>query len=157
MSSSFRKSERHGVIREIVRARNVATQSELRDALAERGFDVDQGTVSRDIKELSIVKAAGDDGGYHYVLLEDVSPTGRTTRISLVKQMVRSVLASGNLIVVDCGPGNANAVAEAIDHLGYTDIIGTVAGDNTLLAVVREGASTHNVVEKFRKEIGADS
>jgi len=155
--SAIRKTERHGAIREIVRERHIATQTELRDALAERGFDVDQGTVSRDIKELSIVKAAGGDGGYHYALIGDVTPTSRMARISLARQMVRSAIPSGNLIVVDCGPGNASAVAEAIDHLGLADIIGTVAGDNTVLAVVREGANAKQVVEKFWKEIGANS
>jgi transcriptional regulator of arginine metabolism len=156
MSSTLRKSERQGAIRDLVRERHIATQSELRDALAERGFDVDQGTVSRDVKDLGIVKAAGEDGAYYYAVLDDVSPAVRTTRLSLLRQLVRSVLSSGNLVVVDCGPGNASAVGEAIDHLNFSEIIGTIAGDNTLLAVVREGTSARAVVGKIRKEIGAE-
>jgi transcriptional regulator of arginine metabolism len=66
----------------------------------------------------------------------------------------RSAIASGNLVVVRCGPGNASAVGEALDHLNIAEIIGTVAGDDTLLAVVREGASGKRVAEKLLKEIG---
>jgi transcriptional regulator of arginine metabolism len=156
MSSTLRKTDRQSAIRELVRERHIATQAELRDALAERGYDVDQGTVSRDIKDLGIVKAAGEDGGYYYALIDDVSPTVRTARVSILRQVVRTVVSSGNLIVIECGPANASAAAEAIDHLGYTDIIGTIAGDNTVLAVVREGVDAKRVVEKFRKEIGAE-
>jgi transcriptional regulator of arginine metabolism len=156
MSSTLRKTDRQSAIRELVRERHIATQSELRDALADRGYDVDQGTVSRDIKDLGIVKAASEDGAYHYALIDDVSPTVRSGRMSILRQVVRSVASSGNLIVIQCGPGNASPAAEAIDHLGYMDIIGTIAGDNTVLAVVREGADAKRVVEKFRKEIGAD-
>ena len=150
----MQKRERQNVIVEIVRAEQVATQSELRDALKARGIACDQGTVSRDIRELGLVKAAGDDGDYYYALIDDVSPAVRTTRLSVLKQMVRSATASGNLIVVRCGPGNAPAVGEALDHLGFSDVIGTVAGDDTLLVVVREGASAKRTADKFMKEIG---
>jgi transcriptional regulator of arginine metabolism len=150
----MQKRERQQSIVEIIRSQQVATQSELRDALKARGVACDQGTVSRDIRELGLVKAASDDGNYYYALIDDVSPAVRTTRVSVLKQMVRSATASGNLIVIRCGPGNAPAVGEAIDHLGFSDVIGTVAGDDTLLVVVREGASAKRVADKFMKEIG---
>lgn len=142
------------MIVEIVRQQQIATQSGLRDALAARGVECDQGTVSRDIRELGLVKAAGDDGNYYYAAIDDVSPAVRTTRVSVLRQMVRDAIPSGNLIVIKCGPGNASAVGEAMDHLGLTEIVGTVAGDDTLLAVVREGASAKRIAEKFMKEIG---
>jgi len=154
MQQAIRKAERQQRIVEIVREQQVATQAGLRDALASRGVECDQGTVSRDIRELGLVKAAGDDGGYYYAVIDDVSPTVRVSRLSVLRQMVRSATASGNLIVVKCGPGNASAVGEALDHLSITDIIGTVAGDDTLLAVVREGPSAKRVAEKLLKEIG---
>ena len=150
----MQKRERQQAIVEIIRGEQVATQAELRDALKARGVECDQGTVSRDIRELGLVKAAGDDGDYYYALIDDVSPAVRTTRLSVLKQMVRGATASGNLIVVKCGPGNAPAVGEALDHLGFTDVIGTVAGDDTLLVVVREGASAKRVADQFLKEIG---
>ena len=107
-------------------------------------------------RSADVVKAAGEDGAYYYALIDDVSPTVRTSRVSILRQVVRSLESSGNLIVIQCGPGNASPAAEAIDHLGFRDIIGTIAGDNTVLAVVREGVDAKQVVEKFRKEIGAE-
>jgi transcriptional regulator of arginine metabolism len=150
----MQKRERQDAIVEIVRSHQVATQAELRDALAGRGIECDQGTVSRDIRELGLVKAAGDDGEYYYAVVDDVQHAVRTTRISVLRQMVRAVVPSGNLIVFKCGPGNAPAVGEAIDHIRVTEIVGTVAGDDTLLAVVREGASARRVADKISKEIG---
>lgn len=152
--STARKAERQTAIVEIVREQQIATQTELRDALAERGLECDQGTVSRDIRELGLVKAAGEDGDYYYAVIDDVSPAVRTTRVSVLRQLVRAAIPSGNLVVVRCGPGNAPAVGEALDHLGIHEIIGTVAGDDTLLAVVAEGASAAMVAETLMKEIG---
>ena len=154
MQTAIRKAERQQRIVEIVREQQIATQAGLRDALAAGGVECDQGTVSRDIRELGLVKAAGDDGGYYYAVIDDVSPTVRVSRISVLRQMVKSATASGNLVVVRCGPGNAPAVGEALDHLNITDILGTVAGDDTLLAVVREGVSAGRIADKFLKEIG---
>src|SRR3954449_287414 len=74
MSSAVRKTDRQSLIVEIVRGRKVATQTELRDALKERGVECDQGTVSRDIRELGLVKAAAEDGEYYYSVIADVSP-----------------------------------------------------------------------------------
>lgn len=132
----------------------MATQSDLRSALADRGIDCDQGTVSRDIRELGLVKAAGEDGHYYYAVLDDVSPIVRTSRLAVMKQMVKTIVTSGNMMVIKCGPGNAPAVGDAIDHLGFSDIIGTVAGDDTLFAVVREGVAAKRVAEKLLKELG---
>lgn len=151
--STARKTERQNTIVEIIRSQMISTQLELCEALRERGVEADQGTVSRDIRELGLVKAAGDEGGYHYALIDDVSPTVRTTRLSVLKQLVREAIPSGNLVVVKCGPGNASAVGEALDHLRVREIIGTVAGDDTLLAVVAEGASAKKVAEKLLREI----
>ena len=154
MQSSARKQARQSAILEVIRRGKVSTQSDLRAALIDRGVECDQGTVSRDIRELGIVKTATDDGSYIYAVLEEVSPIVRTTRLSVLKQMVRSVVASGNLIVIKCGPGNAPAVGDAMDHLGLSNLIGTVAGDDTLFAVVAEGASTAETLAQLKKEIG---
>lgn len=139
---------------EIVRNQQIATQAELRDALGERGLECDQGTVSRDIRELGLVKTVAPDGGSYYAVLGDVSPTVRVTRLSVLKQMIKEAIPSGNLIVVKCGPGNAASVGEALDHLRIADIIGSVAGDDTLLAVVRDGVSAHAAADQLLKEIG---
>src|SRR6185369_4247191 len=105
MSSPARKLERQCAIVEIVRDQLVATQTDLRDALAERGVECDQGTVSRDIRELGLVKAVREDGEAYYAVLDDVSPTVRVSRLSVLKQMIKEAIPSGNLIVIKCGPG----------------------------------------------------
>jgi transcriptional regulator of arginine metabolism len=151
--STARKTERQQAIVEIIRERQISTQSELVDALGERGVEADQGTVSRDIRELGLVKAAGEDGEYHYALVDDISPAQRAARISVLRQLVKAAIPSGNLVVVRCGPGNAPAVGEALDHFGIREIIGTVAGDDTLLVVVAEGASSKKVADRIMKEI----
>ena len=152
--NEMRKADRQNVIVEIIRERRIATQAELRDALRARGVDCDQGTLSRDVREMGLVKAAAEDGDYYYALIDDVSPMVRTSRLFVLKQMIRTVTASGNILVVKCGPGNGSAVGEALDHLNFQDIIGTVAGDDTLLAVVREGVSGRKAAQKLMKEIG---
>ncbi len=154
MHVGARKIERQNVIVELIRNQQIGTQTELRDALRERGVECDQGTVSRDVRELGLVKAASDDGTYHYALIADVSPSVRVSRMTVLRQMVRSAVVSGNLIVIKCGSGNASAVAEALDHLNLDDIVGTVAGDNTLFAVVAEGVDAKRTADKFMKEIG---
>ena len=154
MQMLMRKTERQNAIVELIHGEHVATQTELRDALRARGVECDQATVSRDIRELGLVKAAGEDGGYYYATIDDVSPAVRVSRISVLRGMIKAAIPSGNLIVIKCGPGNAASVGEALDHLRLTDIIGTVAGDDTLLAVVREGVSAKRVADKLLKEIG---
>lgn len=154
MQASGKKQSRQSALLEVIRRNKLSTQSELRAALVDRGIECDQGTVSRDIRELGIVKTATEDGSYVYSVLEQVSPFVRTTRLAVLKQMVRSVVASGNIVVIKCGPGNAPAVGDALDHLGLTGIIGTVAGDDTLLVVVAEGADTSDTVSHLKKEIG---
>lgn len=153
MQYSSKKQARQSAILEVIRRGKVSTQSDLRASLVDRGIECDQGTVSRDIRELGIVKAATEDGSYIYAVLDEVSPIVRTTRLSVLKQMIRTVVASGNLIVIKCGPGNAPAVGDALDHLGLSNIIGTVAGDDTLFAVVAEGANTSETVAQIKKEI----
>lgn len=151
----MKKTERQQLIVEIVRAERIATQGDVRDALASRGVECDQGTVSRDIRELGLVKAVADDGESYYASVADVVPPSRRgLSASVLKALVRGVVASGNLIVVQCGPGNASAVGEALDRFGLPEIIGTVAGDDTLLVVVREGVSGKKTAEKLAKEIG---
>lgn len=154
MASPAKKIERQRAIVQIVREHQIATQAELRDELAARGLDCDQGTVSRDIREIGLVKAVDGEGESYYAVLDDVSPTVRVSRLSVLKQMIQEAIPSGNLIVIKCGPGNAASVGEALDHLNIANIVGCVAGDNTLLAVVRDGVSAHDAANQLLKEIG---
>ena len=154
MSSVARKVERQNAILEIIKRHRVGTQTELCQALRDIGFECDQATISRDVKELGLVKAVGDGGQPYYAAVDDLAPAARGPRPTLLRRYVRSLAGSGNLIVVKGDPGMGSAIGQMIDHLGLGDIIGTVAGDDTVLAVVREGTSATRVLELLRREIG---
>jgi transcriptional regulator of arginine metabolism len=153
MQNRSQKTERQKLILKIIKESRITTQTELRDALREHDMDCDQATVSRDIKELNLVRVVDESGSYHYALLEEASPTFRVSRLAILKRFIKNITCSGNIIVIQTDPGSASPVAEAIDHLGLSDIIGTVAGDNTILAIVKEGKSAKKVVEKVFTEL----
>jgi transcriptional regulator of arginine metabolism len=154
MQNTMRKSERQQLILDLIRAARIGTQAELRNALGARGVDCDQGTISRDIRELGLVKIADAGGHYQYARRDDVSQSARSVRLGDLKRLIRAVDWSANLLVIRTDPGHAPAAGEALDHLGLSEIIGTVAGDDTLLAVVREGATARVAVEKILEEVG---
>ncbi|MEW6736597.1 MAG: arginine repressor [Acidobacteriota bacterium] len=143
--------ERQKLILRIIKESRIATQGELRDALKASGMECDQATISRDIKELGLIRVADELGSYHYALLEEASPTIRTSKLAILKRFIKSVDWSGNIIVIKTDSGSASPVAEAMDHLDFPEIIGTVAGDNTIFAVVKDGRTTKQVAEKILK------
>jgi transcriptional regulator of arginine metabolism len=154
MSSATRKIERQGAILEMIKRHRIGTQAELCHALRELGLECDQATISRDVKELGLVKTIGDTGHPYYAAVDDLAPSARTPSPLLLRRYVRSVAGSGNLVVIKGDPGMGSAIGQVIDHLGLDDIIGSVAGDDTVLAVVREGATTSRVLDQLRREIG---
>lgn len=154
MNAVTRKVERQNAILEVIRKHRIGTQAELCEQLKAVRIDCDQATVSRDIKELGLVKTVGEGGQHYYTTVDDLAPSGRSPRPSLLRQYVRSLTSSGNLIVVKGDPGMGSAIGQVIDHMGLDDVIGTVAGDDTVLAVIREGASSKKVLELLRREIG---
>jgi transcriptional regulator of arginine metabolism len=150
----MRKSERQQLILDLIKATRIGTQAELRDALSARGIECDQGTISRDIRELGLVKIAEPTGEYRYAPREDVSQAGRAARTGELRRLIRSVDWSVNLLVIRTDPGHAPAAGDALDHLGLSEIIGTVAGDDTLLCVVREGVAARAAAERILEEVG---
>jgi transcriptional regulator of arginine metabolism len=146
------KIERQKRIRELVRAEPLATQAQLQRRLREAGVRVDQATLSRDVRELGLVKVA-HDGGYRYATLQEAAPPPPPQTASAAKRFVRGLDASGNLIVLQTEVGAASAVGEAVDRLGIPAILGTVAGDNTLLIVVRQGRSARRVAADLRRRL----
>jgi len=131
------KHARQLAILRLVRERDIRTQTGLVRELRSDGIEVNQSTVSRDIKDLGLVKTPRDDGGYCYsVPTNAVALTERSVRI--LREFVSSIDGSGHLAVVHTDSGNAHPVAEALDRLGMDNVVGTVAGDNTLLVVLRE-------------------
>ena len=130
------RAERQGAIRRLVREQPVATQSELAAALHAAGHDVVQTTVSRDIRELGLVKMRDSAGRLVYALPEDARPRDLGPAF---RRVALSLESSGNLVLVTTPSGFASALAEEIDRAGHPLVLGTVAGDNTILIVAREG------------------
>jgi transcriptional regulator of arginine metabolism len=133
------RRERQNAILDLVRDRALSTQAEVAEALQEAGFDVVQTTVSRDIAELGLVKVRAPSGRLVY------APPGTTDTDRLralaaaMRRYAISAEAAGSLVVVATPSGYANALAQAIDEAGHPGIAGTLAGDNTILVVARDG------------------
>lgn len=142
---------RHGKVKEIVENTVVETQEELAEALRRQGIDVTQATVSRDIKELMLIKVPVGDGRYRYAFPQEqtimISPARmeRTFQDSVV-----GINHSQNIIVLKTMPGTAQAVAFTIDYVKWPEIIGTVAGDDTILVVVKPIEAVPTVIAKFQ-------
>ncbi len=144
------KARRHMAIREIVSNQKISTQEELCEALSAQGFVVTQATVSRDIKELKLLKVSGPDG-YHYALPEAPAPRPSLDRMRRIfLDTVVEVTDSENLVVVKTIPGSAHLVASNIDAADIPEIVGTVAGDDTIIVVVKPTKAVPGVLKWFR-------
>jgi len=139
------------MILELIRNQVIETQEELAEALTRRGIPVTQATVSRDIKELKLNKVPTGDGRYRYALPEDATPGSWERRRRIFRESVLSIDYSENIIIVRSLPGTAQGVASALDHLNWTEILGTVAGDDTVMVVVRPKEVAPEIVERIRK------
>jgi len=135
MSST--RSHRHDAIRNVIGTDRVASQEQLRERLATLGFDVAQATLSRDIRELRIVKVPDADGGHHYTLPPEAWDNSPPLRRLLAALFVG---AEGvrNQLVVKTLSGGAQAIAEAMDWEEWPEVLGTLAGDDTILVILRE-------------------
>lgn len=147
------KDERLSAIRQIIKSNKLQNQDELLDILQKEGFEVTQATLSRDLRFLQVVKTPCDNGDYIYSLNSDASAV-ETSQI-YIQDFLRgylSVETSGNMVVIKTFQGHANTVCNAIDNLDIPEILGTVAGDNTMFAVLKEGV-TKSQFEKSLKDI----
>lgn len=143
------KAKRHIKIREIIAKNEIETQDELVEALKKAGYNVTQATVSRDIKELHLVKVPLPDGRYKYSLPADnrFNPLQKLKRI-LVDSFV-NIDHAENLVVLKTLPGNANAVCALIDNLDWEEIVGTISGDDTILIVCRNKKQSEKLMKRF--------
>lgn len=143
------KGQRHIKIRDIITNNDIETQDELVDTLKGAGFNVTQATVSRDIKELHLVKVPLMDGRYKYSLPADqrFNPLQKLKR-SLVDAFVK-IDSAGHLLVMKTLPGNAMAIGALIDHLDWEEILGTICGDDTCLVICRTHEDTEVITNKF--------
>ncbi|MDR1795946.1 MAG: arginine repressor [Clostridiales Family XIII bacterium] len=140
---------RQNKIVELISKDEIDTQERLAEALKSSGFEVTQATVSRDIKELQLIKTLTPSGKYKYAL-PDAAGRQQVERFSKIfRDTVQSVASSGNMIVVKTMTGCANAACEAIDSLDFPHILGSIAGDNTVFLVADDAKHVASVVERF--------
>lgn len=133
------KNQRQAKILEIIRNYDVQTQDELQNHLIRAGFSVTQATVSRDIKELKLIKISRDNGTYRYTSTIQSSTNESAQRFaSLCLQTGRSADHAGNITVIRCMSGTASALCVCLDAMTDCDIVGTVAGDDTIFVLFRE-------------------
>lgn len=143
------KTKRHLRIREIITNSDIETQDELVDLLKTEGFNITQATVSRDIKELHLVKIPLEDGRYKYSLPADQ----RYNPLQKLKRTLREgfvgIDSTNNLIVLKTLPGNGNAIAVIIDNLDWNEIMGTICGDDTILVICRTDNDALTITNKI--------
>ncbi|ERM91700.1 arginine repressor ArgR [Caldanaerobacter subterraneus subsp. yonseiensis KB-1] len=152
MKGRMMKLARHAKILEIISEKEIETQEELAAELQKRGIDVTQATVSRDIKELRLIKVLTEDGKrYKYAPMTKVDTNISERLMTLLSESIVNVDYAGNIIVIKTLSGSASAAAEAIDTLNWKNIVGTIAGDNTIFVLVRNQEDIQELVEKFRK------
>ena len=150
------KAERHRAIVDLVRAHPIRTQDELVDALRGLRLDVTQATVSRDVRELGLVRVPDGDGPRYVSSPADADPTGTSARLrSAVREHVRGVEFVGHLGVVRTRPSTAPLVAAAIDQAHFDEVAGTVAGDDTVLVVARGNEAAARLRRKLEAISGA--
>jgi transcriptional regulator of arginine metabolism len=140
---------RQNKILEIISEHEIDTQEKLAEMLKKSGFDVTQATVSRDIKELQLVKTLAASGKHKYTATGNYDHPITDRFINIFRETVQSVDYSANLIVVKTLSGCANAAAEAIDSLNIPHILGSIAGDNTLMIIVDEAVNAPSLVAHF--------
>ena len=147
------KSTRQDAILEIIGRMDVETQEELADELRTMGFKVTQATVSRDIKELRLVKALTSTGAYKYAVAEKNENTHSERFIRIFSESVLTISHAYNQIVLKTLPGSANVAAETIDGMRWPEILGTLAGDNTILMIVRSTEEVELVLGRINDMI----
>jgi transcriptional regulator of arginine metabolism len=142
---------RHGKVKEIVENAVIETQEDLAEALRRQGIDVTQATVSRDIKELMLIKVPVGDGRYRYAFPQEQTVMISPARMERTFQdSVVGINHSQNIIVLKTMPGTAQAVAFTIDYVKWPEIIGTVAGDDTIMVIVKPMEAVPAVIAKFK-------
>lgn len=145
------KSNRMELLKMLISSKEMSSQEELLNALAVEGYNITQATLSRDLKQLKVAKAASMNGRYVYVLPNETMYK-RISKPRLASEMLsipgyRSVNFSGNIGVIRTRPGYASAIAYNIDNSGIDEILGTIAGDDTIIIVIKEGVTPDEVLK----------
>ena len=147
------KTSRMEALKMLISSQELGSQEEVLQALAKEGYTVTQATLSRDLKQLKVAKAASMNGRYVYVLPNETMykrvPNPRSAREMLMTSGFTSINFSGNMGVIRTRPGYASSIAYNIDNGHIEEILGTIAGDDTIFIVIKEGATQQQVVTKL--------
>ena len=148
------KKRRHKLILDLIEQYDIGTQEELLVLLRESGCDVTQATVSRDIKELRLIKILGPNGVYKYSV-ERVNDNGYSGMFdALFQSAMTKVDYAGNICVIKCSPGLAGAACATIDAMNVHEVVGTIAGDDTIFMLCRTTDEARGVAEALNRMIG---
>lgn len=141
---------RQNKILDIISTNDVETQDKLVELLRNSGYQATQATVSRDIKELQLIKTLTPNGNYKYSANSTSEQLPSERFVTIFKETIKAVESSGNIIVVKTLSGCANAAGEAIDTMNMNHVVGSVAGDNTLLMIIDDPANVPELIKRFR-------
>ena len=148
------KKKRHKLILELIEKYDIGTQEELLVMLRDKGCDVTQATVSRDVKELRLLKTLGASGVYKYTA-EKATDNGYPGMFdALFQSAMTKVDYAGNICVIKCSPGLAGAACATIDAMNVHEVVGTIAGDDTIFMLCRTPDEAHGVCEALNRMIG---
>jgi transcriptional regulator of arginine metabolism len=150
------KRERHDTILEIVNARVVSSQEDLRKLLLQRGWDVTQATLSRDLRELRLARVPTPEGA-RYAITDGTIEESRAALDTLLPQLFLRIEGVSEMIVLRTVPGGAQPIAAALDGEGWSDILGTVGGDDTILIICRSVAARERTTRRLRSMAGEPS
>ena len=145
------KYNRHAKILEIVENNVIETQEEIAERLKDMGLEVTQATISRDIKELRLTKVMTGDGRYKYASINQSESSVSNKLMTIFSQSFVSSDYANNIVVVKTLPGMAQAAASAVDSLKWSGVLGTIAGDDTIVIICRAEKIAEKITEKFNK------
>ena len=145
------KLERQTEILRLIHEYEIDTQEELARRLQENGFDVTQATVSRDIRDMKLTKVAGENGHLRYTLLQSQAKDTAGRYVRMLKDAVTAIDVAGNLLVVHTGSGMAMAAAAVIDEMNWEEIVGCIAGDNTIFCATRSEDDAFQVRDRYQR------
>lgn len=150
------KTRRHDAILRLLRQHAVRSQEELRELLKDEGIDVTQATLSRDIRELGVIKTFGDDGSTSYQPSQD-APVLTPPLERLARTLLVSMDGVGPLLIIRTPAGSANALGSAIDSEGWPGVLGTIAGDDTILVIAQSDRARRAVRDRLRQLAGLEA
>ena len=150
------KSTRQNDIIRIISDKEIEKQEELAGELRALGYQVTQATISRDIKDLHLIKVIGEGGKYKYAQPDRNRSAVNVRLTRILSDSLVSVEQAGYMIVVKTLSGSANVAAEAIDNMNWKEVLGTIAGDNTIFVAVRSESDAEEIASRIRKLAGKE-